>query len=265
MKSHSFHRVKAFFLVTAIPFGLVAGLSFRSYLKYDWLLILVCDVLLGAVYGLIMTGVAYLFSRFIEPSGCARIMLIGLMGIVGFLSGGVLGIGSSAWIGDRLPTGDWKRIGYLPEKPVAVLAEFEGVVYVRAQEGGTYACRYPPFLLIEDPQPCSKENPDSEELARIRRMVGADLIDPPVPPVPGKVILSYEVEHGVEVIFQYNYVFLEDGSLWVWQGVGWFFGAYHEPVYGAMIGGLLIGLTASLLAIRKWQVPAPPTTAPGGR
>ena len=250
MGGDSLRKIKTFFLVTAIPFGLVAGLSFRSYLKYDWLLIVVCTLLLGLAYGLIMTVAVFLFTRF-KFSGCVGIILVGLVSMTGLVSGGILGIGSGAWIGKRLPTGDWKEIGHLPERPLEILEAHDNTVYVRTEQDSIYLCY--DYLCKEDIE---------ERFATVRRIAGVDLIDPLVPPVPGDVVLSYEYEFTAETVIQYNYVILEDGSLWRWRGGGWYWGDSDPPNFLAG-SGLLIGLTLSLMVVRKSKVSAPPTTAPG--
>ncbi len=208
------------------------------------------SLLVGAIAGLILAALSELIIRLMVFGGCATSLLAGLFAVVGLIMG-IAAFFAMLYV----PRGDWQKLPQPPEK----ITQFAGsgsnnlnrqAVYARSADGKLYK------LSCTNTSSCSwaeiSSIPDSSEAIIPNNTCPAGQGSRyPTPYPPGKVAASYQADVcGAEFTNQYNYIILQDGSLWMWKRSS----NNYEPISGLPLFatvGLVLGTACSLLLFVK--------------
>jgi hypothetical protein len=244
-------------LIMGLPFGLLIGLPY-GYLYYrdDWrgvvAVALVCTVVYGIVLGALITGVV----RRVAWSKRAFVLAVTAAGLVGLTLGALISFGFFA-----MPRGSWERIADAPEGTVEIVGHSHysysgGSLFVKTANGELYEyiwenpyrgertghwqrAEAPPDPLArgEDDETCPPDN---------------GLWHSPLQPrIPRRVMSSYSLDLcEVDFTVQLHYLLLDDGGLWEWGRMDTALACLFCLPPPAL-GGLLIGVLAAILSLRR--------------
>jgi hypothetical protein len=163
--------------------------------------------------------------------GALSALLVAAFGVIGLLVGGGLGLQRA---GELLLT-PWRRLEAPPEPITRFLLISGDDLFVQAAEGRIYRCCWSVAELPPYPAYPSTHFPCESSLAR--------------PTPPGTVVDQIERTYcGADYGIFYQYVLLEDGSVWQWSYAGSGLEAGSTILtYG--LCGLGSGLSAGGLAV----------------
>ena len=159
-------------------------------------------------------------------------MVIGVLGISGFILGLL-----SFWGMSLLPQGNWHQLKTAPEEVVeimdnAILNFWGGSINVRTISGKifTYDCwgeQDCGWTLFNPTQ-------SGEDIPNEICLPGQERKRFPAPPFPGKVVSSQIFDVcGADFTVQYNFILLEDGSIWTWDR---YWSVYETILYYPLMG-----------------------------
>lgn len=237
------HRFRKVFITTSLIFGLATAVINVLFYGSNWLAAIATGLLAGLLYGSILGGCAYLFTRSRKVTLFSRLTLALSLSAVGLISGLIITLGL-----DKLPREEWSLISSPPEKPMRFIGNsafnfWGGSVYVETETGNIYS------YTCDSSNPCEwkKENalpgePQQNFWSCPPGYAGGYW----TPPIFKPVRDAYEVNIcGVDYTNQINLIILEEGTVWVWNRFSssmedmMFFPAWVVASFGAGLSGYI--------------------------
>jgi hypothetical protein len=194
-------------------------------------------------FGLVQASIVKVFSKFIDyVAGCSLFILIGILGISGFILGMV-----SFWGMSLIPKGSWQQLEPPPENVIEIMDEgvfnfWGGIISVRTISNRIllYQCvgELPCGWLEPDPNEPDIDTPN--EICTLDRQ-GKRF---PAPLAPGKVVSSRIFDVcGADYTIQYNFILLENGTIWEWDR---YWSVYEILLFYPFMG--FVGMIVSIIS-----------------
>ena len=233
------------FLISGISAGLVAGV-FAYFVTRELISSLGSGLIPGLIFGASVSALTVLYTKYTPYSGGSFLFLSILAIILGILL-------SFAYIFIEIsfPYGGWKLFEAPPETPIEFVGDIhteisEDLLIVKSDKENLFL-----YSCVSNRVDCGWKRIDefSEEALSEGRCF-SPLPEYIHPLYPGKVLAKKILDGcGADSAIQYQYILLEDGSIWVWEKhiSGMYIALLHELWLWIGPAIALIGTTSTLL------------------